>query len=305
MNLKNKAAAVLLFVLTAIIMGGCGTAIEDDRLPSLPSVDAIRGESASVAAHDAEASPNSDSDPAEGGYSDEYESVLTAPLPENEIEEDNEETVSEPAEETVCIEEEPLSEIQTDYDEEFFSDDLFIGDSITTGLSGYGFIDEKNVFAKIGLNPLTALDTEIPVDGEGTLFSDELSAVLPRHAYIMLGSNGIEWITVNNMADAISGVIDAAREASPDTKIVMLSVPPVTKEYDDSNPDIDVMDRITEYNTLLSELCAEKEVGFVDITSVLEDNSGYFIPYLAENDGIHFKPTAYKMVLSRIQSALS
>lgn len=52
----------------------------------------------------------------------------------------------------------------TDFDTSFFDDALFIGDSITTGLYLYGYLDPSLVYAKLGLAPSTALESEI--DGE-------------------------------------------------------------------------------------------------------------------------------------------
>ena len=43
-----------------------------------------------------------------------------------------------------------------DFDKDYFSSSLFIGDSISTGLSLYGFLDQQNVFAQQGLAPSTA-----------------------------------------------------------------------------------------------------------------------------------------------------
>ena len=79
----------------------------------------------------------------------------------------------------------------------------------------------------------------------------------------------------------------------------------VTKEYDDEETELEVMDKIKDYNSRLEEMCGEKGLTYIDITTMLEDNDGYFVYYYAETDGVHFKPTAYKMLLSKIQYTLS
>ena len=55
----------------------------------------------------------------------------------------------------------PIEVIEVDsYDESFFVNDLFIGDSISTGLLNYGYLSSSQVFAQIGLNPESAHSTE-------------------------------------------------------------------------------------------------------------------------------------------------
>ena len=59
-----------------------------------------------------------------------------------------------------------------DFDKDYFSSSLFIGDSISTGLSLYGFLDQQNVFAQQGLAPSTALDADI----DGVTLSDKIAS---------------------------------------------------------------------------------------------------------------------------------
>lgn len=312
--MNYKARQIAAAVLTAVMLSGCGAAVGDDTLPELPVVDQIAGESVAVSSHSAGAY-----DPGKEDVFSETSAVGTEAEEDTVLETEDETSASEEDVQITDSEEDTAAgkdyydengeklafDFLPEYDEEFFADDLFIGDSITTGFSGYGILDEKNVFAKIGLNPLTALDTPIDTaDGE-RLLAEEISETCPKRAYIMLGSNGICWLACSNMLDAISDIADEIREISPDTEIVCLSIPPVTKEYDDEETELEVMDKIKDYNSRLEEMCGEKGLTYIDITTMLEDNDGYFVYYYAETDGVHFKPTAYKMLLSKIQYTLS
>lgn len=289
MNFKAKALTVL--ALTAMLLTSCGSPVESSPSVSVPSIDELPEKTAEVNVHSADA-PSADmtiidTDSAEVNIvtSPEYDTYDSSYYDENGEKMDFSFTV--------------------DYDEEFFDDDLFIGDSISTGYSGYGILNEKNVFAKIGLNPLSALDTEVTTVNGDMLLSDAVSLAAPKRAYVMLGSNGIDWLACSNMLDAISSIVDAIHDASPETQIICLTIPPVTKEYDDANEELDVMDKIHDYNSRLAQLCDDKDIQCIDITTMLEDNEGYFIDYYAETDGMHFKPTAYKMILTKIQYTLS
>ncbi|MBP0956059.1 MAG: hypothetical protein J5997_01690 [Oscillospiraceae bacterium] len=190
----------------------------------------------------------------------------------------------------------------TAYDSEFFSSDLFIGDSISTGYSLYGFLDDKNVYAKVGLNPSTVLTKSVSTCYGEIGISTMLSYTMPKRVYIMLGSNGIQWLSVGNMLQSTDTLVDLIKESCPDCEVVIISVPPVTKGYDNTVEDVDVMAKINEYNTSLNSYCTANGMLFVDAASILKDETGYFNSTYAESDGMHFKSSAYKTLLSKIQS---
>lgn len=190
----------------------------------------------------------------------------------------------------------------TAYDSEFFSSDLFIGDSISTGYSLYGFLDDKNVYAKVGLNPSTVLTKSVSTCYGEIGISTMLLYTMPKRVYIMLGSNGIQWLSVGNMLQSTDTLVDLIKESCPDCEVVIISVPPVTKGYDNTVEDVDVMAKINEYNTSLNSYCTANGMLFVDAASILKDETGYFNSTYAESDGMHFKSSAYKTLLSKIQS---
>lgn len=70
---------------------------------------------------------------------------------------------STPDESSAPADSEPdsTSSLSEDYDKTFFADDLFIGDSISTGFSLYGVLDPKNVAAAVGYTPYKALNNAI------------------------------------------------------------------------------------------------------------------------------------------------
>ena len=190
----------------------------------------------------------------------------------------------------------------TEYDSDFFSSDLFIGDSISTGYSLYGFLNDKNVYAKVGLNPSTVLTKSVTTCYGDIGISTMLTYTMPKRVYIMLGSNGIQWLSVGNMLQSTDTLVDLIKEICPECDVVIISVPPVTAAYDSTVQDVDVMAKINEYNTSLNSYCIANGMLFVDAASILKDETGYFNKTYAESDGMHFKSSAYKTLLSKIQS---
>lgn len=202
----------------------------------------------------------------------------------------------------------PVTTVQTApapstvYSSDFFASDLFIGDSISTGYSLYGFLPEKNVYAKVGLNPSTVLTRNVATCYGEIGVTDMLAYTVPDRVYIMLGSNGIQWLSVANMLDSTDKLTELIKESCPDTEVVIISVPPVTPEYDRTVDDVNVMEKIDEYNDSLSAYCRAKGMLYIDIASVLKSENGYFNYTYAESDGMHFKSSAYKTILSKIQT---
>lgn len=183
----------------------------------------------------------------------------------------------------------------TSYDKDFFANTLFIGDSISTGFSGFGYLETENVFAKVGLNPESALTTEI--DGFNAVTKAE--AMKPERICIMLGTNGLAFMEPTYMAKKMGTLIEELKAAVPESEIVILSIPPVTEKHESENPEKNEQVRI--YNADLEVLAEDNDCVFVDLYDQLTDDKGYFSEDYAEADGLHFLGAAYGVTLSYIE----
>lgn len=185
------------------------------------------------------------------------------------------------------------------YDSEFYENDLFIGDSIYTGLTLFGYMENEQVFAKIGLNPESASYTEI--DGETA--PDKAKRLAPKRIYIMLGTNGLAYMGNNYMANCMRDFIGSLREASPDSEIYVISIPPVTKVHDMQGNE--TMELVNGYNSLLEAMCGETGTVYLDLCSKLKNSEGFFSSAYAEADGLHFLGAAYTRMLRFIEATIS
>lgn len=205
-------------------------------------------------------------------------------------------TEAEVTEETTL---EVIEAVESDsYDESFFKDDLFIGDSISTGLVNYGYLKGSNVFAQIGLNPETAVSKEY----DGYTSVSKAEEMKPKRIYIMLGSNGLAYMGNTYMIQQMKLLVEALREATPDSYIYVISIPPVTKAHDSEGQE--TMAMVNGYNKLLKDFADEEGVVYLDLCSQLQDSTGYFSDKYAEVDGLHFLGSAYKKMLSFIQNSI-
>ncbi len=193
-----------------------------------------------------------------------------------------------------------IDEPSSVFDKEYFNTSLFIGDSISTGLSLYGFLDSDNVFATQGLAPSTAISTEI----DGKTLSDKIASFKPEKVFIMLGTNSVGYAEseylVESMKDLIGQVTGMCK-----SDIYVLSIPPVTAAAEANSSNYLTLEAINEYNTLLKSAVAETNAKFLDFNALLQDSTGYFAEDYAEADGIHFMGTTYQVMLSFLEKQTS
>lgn len=202
--------------------------------------------------------------------------------------------VSEPSVTT----EESIALPQT-YNKEFFKDDLFIGDSIFTGLYLYSYLDSENVFAAVGLNPDSSLTYQ---DENGQTCAQKAGTMQPRNIYIMLGTNGLASLDGDYMAKRMLALIEALENACPTAKICVISIPPVTKVHDSEGNE--TMEKVNAYNKALKGYCDQGGYTYIDICSRLTDDEGFFSSKYAEADGLHFLGGTYQAVLGYIEKTV-
>lgn len=191
-------------------------------------------------------------------------------------------------------------ELSQFYTPEFFDTALFVGDSITTGLSLYGFINDDNVFAQQGMAPSTALDATI----NGITLSDAVVKVKPERIYIMLGTNSVGYADASYLVGCMDEFLKSVTSLSK-AKVYVLSIPPVTKAAELSDENCLSKAAVEEYNTLLKPVVESNNAVFIDFHALLCDSEGYFREEYAEADGIHFMGDTYKVMLSMLEEKTS
>ena len=181
------------------------------------------------------------------------------------------------------------------YNRGFFDNDLFIGDSISTGLYLYGYVDKDNVFAEVGLNPESAVSHRI----DGVTSVEKTASMQPRNIYIMLGTNGLAFMDGSYMATKLIELIAELETACPTASIYIITIPPVTAEHEAEGSE--TMELVESYNARLRDICSQGGYGCIDLCSLLQDENGYLSSRYAEEDGLHFLGDAYIAMLSYVE----
>lgn len=196
-------------------------------------------------------------------------------------------------------------QLTSDYDEDFFGNDLFIGDSIFTGLYLYSYIDRENVAAVGGYTPYRALNSAFDEDFYIGSAADYAKERQPEHIIIMLGSNGLTPQTdLEDYGNDYRELLNSLKINCPNSGICVVSVPPITANSSMASYSGITNALIDELNEVISALCNDLEIAYCDLNSVLKDDKGYFNEDYVYDDGMHFVGRTYPVLLSRVQKTL-
>lgn len=169
---------------------------------------------------------------------------------------------------------------------EVFKNDAFIGDSITEGLSFYEFLNEENVYAKLGVSLSTA-QKEI----------DNAAEQQPDNVFLLFGLNDVADpdMSEQRFAKSYKAAIISIKKQLPKSNIYVQSVLPVLSSATEKKPSLN-NERIKKFNIELINLCKNENVTYLDISGLVSDN-----PKLYQADGIHFMQQFYTSWLYYIQ----
>ena len=196
--------------------------------------------------------------------------------------------------------------------EEFFNDAVFIGDSVSLGLSYYvnnqrdagnsclgsaqflcsGSMSYSNSRGEVGKK-----NTIHPTyKGQEVLIEDGIKLCGAKKAFIMLGMNDFAAYDIEYIKGNIRDTLDKIIAKNPDLKIYIESVTPIAygKEHGKFNNKA-----VDEFNEVLKGICKEYSIQYVDINSQFRDANGYFkADYCGDNGssgmGIHMNPVGCK-----------
>ncbi len=155
-----------------------------------------------------------------------------------------------------------------------FSDSVLLGDSITSEIVEYGYLDADNVFCKTGISMVSADE-----------YIEKAKAVNPKIVFLNYGSNDMDTYQYNEdlFRNACRNLLEKAVAAFPDAQIYVNSIFPVKDKVIARDP---WREETAAYNQIYQEVCQEYGVTFLDNTQVVKEE--YYAP-----DGMHFNPVMY------------
>ncbi len=175
----------------------------------------------------------------------------------------------------------------------YFSDAVFVGDSITTGIDLYSTLSNTSVVASKGINLETALTSETVRNkaGDKVTIPEAVRELKPAKIYLMLGTNGIDWMSVDDMIEQYEKVFDKLKKDNPNAIFYIQSIPPITKEKEQKADQMSIK-KIKEYNSRLLEFAKNNKAYYVDVYSAVVSQDGYLSKDISP-DGVHFDSSVY------------
>lgn len=185
-------------------------------------------------------------------------------------------------------------------DEAYLDDCVFIGDSITYGLSSYKIIPDSNVLASVSMSVSKVETEEISTQYGSMTILEALSESTPGKIYVMLGSNGAAYMTGAEMYQDYSAFLNKLCLACPGSKVFIISTPPVTAAKESSIEAPIKNAEIDDLNSRLLEYADKNGLYYLDMNSYLKGSDGCLSADSAEKDGMHFKKSTYDSFIEYI-----
>lgn len=159
--------------------------------------------------------------------------------------------------------------------EEYSDEFIFAGDSMAL----YYVINEQipgtRLWHQISITSLTALTSPIYVNHNdtGKTFVEVFKEKKPEKVLFTLGTNSVATMKVETFIENYKKLIKGLKEASPDTLLVIQSIPPVPALNDENNYGLNNKD-INEFNYYLAQMCDEENLYFLNSASAMKDEFG-------------------------------
>lgn len=180
----------------------------------------------------------------------------------------------------------------------YFSDALFIGDSLTRGFQVYSSgISNAHYAAYVGAGPKQLISgTVTNNNGEVVTAIDEILAAAPKKVYILLGTNALPLLEDEAFLKYYGDFLDFLLPQLPaDTVYYLQGIPPVTDEMARSNEEYSNA-RIAALNEQLAQMAYARGLCFLNLPQVLSDDAGALRTELvAGTDGIHLNDAGYEV----------
>ena len=188
-----------------------------------------------------------------------------------------------------------------DAGEEYIDKIYFVGES-TTAHFFKGGIDRSHILVPSSATLTLGSDILQILVGDKQLTIPK--AVKDANAEILIitiGVNNASRFSEKEYKTFYSKLINAIKEASPSTKIILQSSFPVTEEYSNQGKAITNSD-IDRNNKWAKELAKEHSLKYLDTQSILKNNSGALIEEYSNGDGVHMNEKAYAAIIQYIRT---
>ena len=185
-------------------------------------------------------------------------------------------------------------------DDDFFSDSVFIGNSLVDGLYLYGGVSTCDWLSGTGLSIYNIAAQKLSDKHGGTCtVMSALGAKQYGKVYILLGINEIG-SSIDSFSKSYGEILSKIRALQPSADIYVMSLTPVSA-YKSAHSPYFTRDNVKAFNKALYKLCADGGYWYLDDYTPLADKDGY-LPSSATADGVHFVTSYYPVWMDVIRT---
>ena len=170
---------------------------------------------------------------------------------------------------------------------DYFNRITMVGDSNTMNMYLNGYLNGIRAWARPCLHASTMHSWEINLYGLGIQMKllEAVTTYQPEIMILNFGTFSTTWINEEEFLEKANLIISQIKEASPNTKLILSSIYPIRKGTNINNF---TQEKINRYNFLILEMAKNHNIKFLDIASVLKDETGYGNPIYFVEDNFHF-----------------
>ena len=171
---------------------------------------------------------------------------------------------------------------------DYYSDSVFMGDSVISGIESYGYLD--NVVGNVNAT-----------SGKLESYVSEAMKSNPSKVFIMVGHNDANYGTIKeeSLASNITDIVEEIHKKKSSTKVYVLSITPITTAYEKRTSTNVKQSYIDKANSLIEENASSGKYTYVDVASAYKDTNGYMKTDCTGN-GISLKNSYYPFLLNGI-----
>jgi hypothetical protein len=183
----------------------------------------------------------------------------------------------------------------------------FLLDSTMIGLRDYGMLSDGietvqvwgSAAGNIPADTIASCVIRYPNDGSEISAVNAAMVARPERLVICLGSDGLAKVDRETFIDSYTRLLQGLRSASPDTVIIVCSLPSVSPSYDG-------VDNLSSYlvgeaNDWIRDVCAATGAWYCDCGSVLRDSTGNLMSEYAAANGKTLNSAGLDLILSYLR----
>lgn len=159
--------------------------------------------------------------------------------------------------------------------EEYSNKFTYIGDSTALYYVMNKIISGKQLWHREGVDLNSIFNKSIYInhtDSNKTLL-EAYAANKPSHTLLMLGTNSVATMETNYFITQYKKLLENMINSNPDGVIIVQSIFPVAKEYDENSKALN-NNKINKMNYNLAKLCSELNIPFLNTAEALKDSQG-------------------------------